>query len=983
MGLKKIIAGTLLAGVVWGSEAQNIGKMTEEEKKQTLEALETLYRMETAVSPDAWREVGAEREQQVESLPWERWVVGQADNRRDVVQMFGCFGDVAAGPSHRSERGNTHACEVCFRTLMPGAGNAAGRRAFGVWDRYCHFDEEGNCVGFRKEAHFGLDTDLRIRLTDKEGRPVGIDTGETVMATNGQRVLTDGDLVERWFGFEIPLTAPWADVAGGQIEVRIYAPQEYDRVEIPLAGRGPGAVEVSLGRNSFTLERTDGMGFVISADEGTMERLGDMKYLYRRGNAWYEPTYSISFTGDLDDVLGDGGGSISFEAWLEKRGVDPDRLEETLEKFRSEEADAVAEDSGVRGRRYDSGMGGETLLLYQPADSADARVLVSARIPVPATAGTPEVYVDKALCAELIDRLNRVRCEAEASEGAVADELQEARVSGPEEDPVAAMPDDEVPEIEAAAEPEEMVAAATAFSDEAAPRPDLPRPGDRIEGLDPIVYAICYTVAYDMYARNSVGEGTYRSEYAPYLRRGYAFGERHWKEIVSKDFSALNRELRRIAETSGGQERSCFHAGALMGAYSPDSDSDSEPERIDAAIAGVLKQGESLYGLSSGDGGSGLYYSRFEEWSEYLWREMDRIYDQSNRSWDPGRFAGPNAFDALIRPEWIDTTAVGSGIPAEAALASAVAKFEAPEVPDGIRRLKEGMRLTPAERNALLAPNDRISYAAGVVQAERMMEYKWFVSDEERPAFDAVLRSSGGRPAVIAAFEAGLCRAVEQAGRFREAVERRDSDALGLLNRSLKWALNKARRENPVSGRAFRCGVEALDTYRAGAAWDIPERQVASGLNLDVERAVEGFRDYLEGRLKMGVAYARTLTMGRNAVDWHRYEADTDVVDVFGEDFRIALPIDPQSGRPDEWHIVFPPLLRTPEEAVGQGISGRVTTRVVIEADGAVSHVEVADSPHPILSETVVDCICRVRFTPAMYRGRCVAFVMVFPVLFD
>jgi len=55
---------------------------------------------------------------------------------------------------------------------------------------------------------------------------------------------------------------------------------------------------------------------------------------------------------------------------------------------------------------------------------------------------------------------------------------------------------------------------------------------------------------------------------------------------------------------------------------------------------------------------------------------------------------------------------------------------------------------------------------------------------------------------------------------------------------------------------------------------------------------------------------------------------------------------------------------------------------VVIEADGAVSKVEITSSPHPALSETVTDCIYRMRFMPAKYDGKCVASVAIIPVSF-
>ena len=82
------------------------------------------------------------------------------------------------------------------------------------------------------------------------------------------------------------------------------------------------------------------------------------------------------------------------------------------------------------------------------------------------------------------------------------------------------------------------------------------------------------------------------------------------------------------------------------------------------------------------------------------------------------------------------------------------------------------------------------------------------------------------------------------------------------MNKAIKAELNKAYRQDVVYGYVFMNGMDAVEIYRAGAEWDIPEKQTASGLRLDKDRVLEGFRDYLEGHLKMGVEYARTLTKG-------------------------------------------------------------------------------------------------------------------------
>ena len=71
----------------------------------------------------------------------------------------------------------------------------------------------------------------------------------------------------------------------------------------------------------------------------------------------------------------------------------------------------------------------------------------------------------------------------------------------------------------------------------------------------------------------------------------------------------------------------------------------------------------------------------------------------------------------------LDSATVSNGITESEALSSAIAKFDFPAVPDSICKLKDNIRFTPDERNVLLAPNDMISYAVGVAQAEWIMEY--------------------------------------------------------------------------------------------------------------------------------------------------------------------------------------------------------------------------------------------------------------------
>ncbi len=57
---------------------------------------------------------------------------------------------------------------------------------------------------------------------------------------------------------------------------------------------------------------------------------------------------------------------------------------------------------------------------------------------------------------------------------------------------------------------------------------------------------------------------------------------------------------------------------------------------------------------------------------------------------------------------------------------------------------------------------------------------------------------------------------------------------------------------------------------------------------------------------------------------------EMEEVDYFSRDFQPAKPINPQTGMPDEWNMILAQLLRKPEEAVEQGITGRMTAEITI-----------------------------------------------------
>lgn len=62
-------------------------------------------------------------------------------------------------------------------------------------------------------------------------------------------------------------------------------------------------MQVTWGSKTFSIEKVDNNGFIISADAETLDKLKGMKRLYHRDGNWYEPSSSTATTGDLDKIL--------------------------------------------------------------------------------------------------------------------------------------------------------------------------------------------------------------------------------------------------------------------------------------------------------------------------------------------------------------------------------------------------------------------------------------------------------------------------------------------------------------------------------------------------------------------------------------------------------------------------------------------------------------------------------------------------------
>ncbi len=106
-------------------------------------------------------------------------------------------------------------------------------------------------------------------------------------------------------------------------------------------------------------------------------------------------------------------------------------------------------------------------------------------------------------------------------------------------------------------------------------------------------------------------------------------------------------------------------------------------------------------------------------------------------------------------------------------------------------------------------------------------------------------------------------------------------------------------------------------------------------------------------------------------------------VDYFSPDLQPAKPINPQTGMPDDWNMVLERLLRKPEEAVEQGITGRMTAEITIGTDGVASNVKIYGDPHPLLKKAVCDCLYGIKYVPVKWKGKAIPFVATLPVIFN
>lgn len=403
--MRRILSTVLLACLVLGAWAQNKKKMTEEEKKEAMEQLEVFYQFETGTAFSGLDSLAENQEFKQDMLPWEKWAdkFKHKSFKNGLSRLFMCFDKAFIEPNKDS----SIFCNLMLRGKEEDVSSYfGGRQGSGLWEKYYHEDENGNFTGFCKELFFDLETDLQLHLTDKQGKPAYIHPEKDIYLLEGGDYAMNKDMLNIWFGLQIPLTVPYQEIAGGHISLSFYMPQEYDRITVPIKDFGDKPVQVTWGSKTFSIEKVDNNGFIISADAETLDKLKGMKHLYHRDGNWYEPSSSTATTGDLDKILKNSTRKITFEEWLKENGIDPNNLEETLKYFMEDEVseeDTGTDDAGVTGKHYRIALQGDSLLLYMPVEKR--RKIAEITVFAPSEDEASRLIINRERCNELIEWL--------------------------------------------------------------------------------------------------------------------------------------------------------------------------------------------------------------------------------------------------------------------------------------------------------------------------------------------------------------------------------------------------------------------------------------------------------------------------------------------------------------------------------------------------------------------------------------------------
>ena len=403
--MRRILSTVLLACLVLGAWAQNKKKMTEEEKKEAMEQLEVFYQFETGTAFSGLDSLAENQEFKQDMLPWEKWAdkFKHKSFKNGLSRLFMCFDKAFIEPNKDS----SIFCNLMLRGKKEDVSSYfGGRQGSGLWEKYYHEDENGNFTGFCKELFFDLETDLQLHLTDKQGKPAYIHPEKDIYLLEGGDYAKNKDMLNIWFGLQIPLTVPYQEIAGGHISLSFYMPEKYDRIIVPIKDFGDKPVQVTWGNKTFSIEKVDSNGFIISADAETLDKLKGMKRLYHRDGNWYEPSSSTSTTGDLDKILKNSTRKITFEEWLKEEGIDLNNLEETLKHFMEDEASEENDDTdaaGMMGKHYRTALQGDSLLLYMPDEKR--REIAEITVFAPSEGEASRLIINRERCNELIEWL--------------------------------------------------------------------------------------------------------------------------------------------------------------------------------------------------------------------------------------------------------------------------------------------------------------------------------------------------------------------------------------------------------------------------------------------------------------------------------------------------------------------------------------------------------------------------------------------------
>lgn len=415
--MKHLILIILLFGVVLTVGAQKNQKMSKEEKEKILKELKVFYELETG------QHFNFKFEESVPStiymLPWQRWGEAYKNSEMKFTRVVKGFERMQLEPVED----NPNSCLLALRWPLEDrlsfiqTSSSSFRMKFRT-------DGAGNRIGFWWKdsgfCDFGVSVDFH--LTDRSGNPVFILPEEKVYYVNKE----NGS--ESSIALKFPLIIPFSEVADGYIDVRFDSPEQYEWLTLTKKDIGQ---DQTLCGVPFRLEKIADKGFIISASQDDSERLAGLEYFYsyQEGSigSILEPSSSSSYSGNLSGMMvSQNSNNLTFEKWLEEKGVDLKNLEGTIGNLNRKDKNSRW------GKYFESGMTGDAILLYMPVDSATVKPLVTARIFVPKSGKPAEISIDQEQVAMLHEQMLHPKAKSESS---IVSEASQQEVTLTEETP--------------------------------------------------------------------------------------------------------------------------------------------------------------------------------------------------------------------------------------------------------------------------------------------------------------------------------------------------------------------------------------------------------------------------------------------------------------------------------------------------------------------------------------------------------------------